>query len=80
MPSAAESLTQLTSREREVASLVVQGLSSAAIALRLGLSAHTVRKHRSNLMARLGVQHRAQLAALLHTADTGNPNALRPGC
>jgi DNA-binding CsgD family transcriptional regulator len=78
MSSASESLFQLTTREREVANLVVMGLSSTAIATRLGLSPHTVRKHRANLMARLGVQHRAQLAELLRAVDAVNPNARLP--
>lgn len=85
MPSHDEPLSQLTAREREVAALVVQGLSSAEIAVRLALSPHTVRKHRANLMARLGLQHRAQLAALLRagqakeSGEAESPNAVLHG-
>jgi DNA-binding CsgD family transcriptional regulator len=76
MPPHDEPLAQLTSREREVAVLVVQGLSSEEIAVRLDLSPHTVRKHRANLMARLGLQHRAQLALLLRAGDAKNADAV----
>jgi DNA-binding CsgD family transcriptional regulator len=48
----------LTTREREVLALVRQGLTNQVIARRLGLSAHTVRKHLENIFARLDVQSR----------------------
>ena len=53
----------LTAREREVAALVAQGLTSRAIAAALSLSERTVEKHIANLMAKLGVASRAQIAA-----------------
>jgi DNA-binding NarL/FixJ family response regulator len=51
----------LTAREREVLSLACGGLSSPAIALRLNLAPGTVRKHRENLMRKLGVRNTAQM-------------------
>ncbi len=45
----------LTSREREVLSLVAEGYSSASVAIRLGLSVRTVETHRQTLMNKLGV-------------------------
>ena len=44
----------LTPREREVLQCMVDGLSRAEIAERLGLSANTVRTHTQNLLAKLG--------------------------
>jgi DNA-binding NarL/FixJ family response regulator len=44
--------------------LLVQGETSKGIARRLGLSELTVRKHRENLMRKLGVHSLAQLAAM----------------
>jgi DNA-binding NarL/FixJ family response regulator len=54
--------TALTEREREVLSLLADGLTNAAIAERLVVSVHTVRNHVSNLSAKLGA--RSKLEAL----------------
>jgi DNA-binding NarL/FixJ family response regulator len=50
----------LTAREREVLTLVAQGLSNSAIAGRLFLSHKTVRNHVSNIFAKLQVADRAE--------------------
>jgi len=50
----------LSRREREVLTLIVEGLSNAQMALRLGISEKTVRNHVSNLYDKLGVWTRAQ--------------------
>ena len=49
----------LTDREREVFSLLVTGLSTKEIALKLKISEKTVRNHISNAMQKLGVKGRA---------------------
>jgi DNA-binding NarL/FixJ family response regulator len=54
--------TGLTEREREVLSLLAEGLTNAAIAERLVVSVHTVRNHVANLSAKLGA--RSKLEAL----------------
>ena len=51
----------LTRRESEVAALVAQGLSDAAIAERLVLSRRTVEHHVTAILAKLGVDSRRQL-------------------
>jgi len=43
----------LTSREREVMAFIVQGMSSRAIAERLGVSNRTVEVHRARVMAKM---------------------------
>jgi DNA-binding NarL/FixJ family response regulator len=48
-------LESLSSRERQVLQLVVEGKSSAEIALTIHLSAKTVETYRSRLMKKLGV-------------------------
>ena len=45
----------LTRREREVISLIGEGLTNRAIAARLGISVKTVERHRTSLMAKLDV-------------------------
>lgn len=51
----ASAIDRLTSRQREVLQLIVEGLSAKDIALRLGLSTKTVDAHRSQVMQRLGI-------------------------
>ncbi|WKG06153.1 LuxR family transcriptional regulator [Mycolicibacterium sp. HK-90] len=55
----------LTDREREIAMLLGAGLSSRAIAERLGLSVRTVEGHIYRAMAKTGASSRAELIALL---------------
>ena len=49
-------LAPLTSREREVLQLVVEGNTSASIAEILHLSPKTVDTYRSNVMGKLGIR------------------------
>lgn len=46
----------LTTREHQVVVAAMTGLSAKATALKLGISASTVRTHRKKALARLGVQ------------------------
>jgi DNA-binding CsgD family transcriptional regulator len=55
----------LTARERDVAVLAAQGVSSKEIAERLGLSVRTVDNHLSNCFDKLHVRRRTDLAAVL---------------
>lgn len=55
----------LTPREREVARLVIDGLSNDDIAAALFISAHTVRDHLKAIFAKVGVTRRRDLAATL---------------
>lgn len=57
-------LDQLTDREREVLRLVVQGLSTKEIAVRLGISGRTVETHRASLMRKLDLRSVARLTQL----------------
>jgi DNA-binding CsgD family transcriptional regulator len=55
---------ELTARERELVVLVERGLTNTEIARRLGLGRPTVARTLASAMAKLGVDRRAQLAAL----------------
>jgi DNA-binding NarL/FixJ family response regulator len=51
----------LTPREREVIQLLVEGLGSAAVANRLGITRKTVDTHRAAIMRKLGMSSMADL-------------------
>lgn len=55
----------MTAREREIAMLLGEGLSSRAVAERLTLSVRTVEAHIYRAMTKTGVSSREELAALL---------------
>ena len=55
---------ELTEREREVLSLVADGLTNAAIAERLVVSVHTVRNHIANLSAKLGAHSKLEALSI----------------
>ena len=63
-------LSVLSDREREIANLVAGGASNPDIARTLFLSRKTVERHVSNILAKLEVKNRAQLAARM-AADDG---------
>jgi DNA-binding NarL/FixJ family response regulator len=58
----ASPITLLTPREREVLSLLAQGLSNRDIAKNLVVSERTARTHVSNILAKLGLASRTQAA------------------
>ncbi len=63
-PSQAENQTpyeQLSARERQVLKLVAEGETNNSIAQVMKISVKTVEKHRTNLMAKLGVHDTASL-------------------
>ncbi|OGA19487.1 MAG: DNA-binding response regulator [Betaproteobacteria bacterium RIFCSPLOWO2_02_FULL_63_19] len=66
-------LESLSPREREILQLVVEGLSSNSIALRLGLSPKTVETYRGRLMQKLDVDNLPALVrfALQHGLTPG---------
>lgn len=66
---AAERLSGLTQREREVATQVGAGSFNAEIAAALFMSEATVKAHVSRLLNKLTITNRVQLAILVHDAS-----------
>lgn len=58
-----------TRREREAGSLIALGLTNRQIGERLGISEETVKRHVSNLMLKLMVSRRTQIAAIAIRED-----------
>ncbi len=61
-PAARGTAEELTARERDVARLVAEGCSNADIAAKLVISDKTVKTHISNILSKLNLQDRTQLA------------------
>jgi DNA-binding NarL/FixJ family response regulator len=58
--------TRMTRREREVLELIGQGLSNKEIAYRLHISTQTVKSHVHNILEKLALHTRLQIAAYIH--------------
>jgi DNA-binding NarL/FixJ family response regulator len=57
---------RMTPREREVVNLIAEGLSNKEIAKRLHVATHTVKSHVRNIMEKLTLHTRLQIAAYVH--------------
>ncbi len=62
---------RMTSRERQVINLISEGLGNKQIAARLHISIHTVKSHVRNIMEKLALHTRLQIAAYAHKAQEG---------
>jgi DNA-binding NarL/FixJ family response regulator len=58
-----DDVAELSEREREVLSLIAEGLTNTEIAERLVLSPNTVRNHVSHVLSKLGLSRRSEAAA-----------------
>ena len=61
---------RMTRREREVVSLIAEGLSNKEIAGRLHLATDTVKSHVHNILEKLALHTRLEIASFAHTDDT----------
>lgn len=66
-------LTELTSREREVMTLVAEGLTNAEIGDRLFMSPATARTHVSRILTKLGARDRTQLVVRAYESGLVRP-------
>jgi DNA-binding NarL/FixJ family response regulator len=69
-PSAATRGVRLTQREREIIDLIAEGLSNKEMARRLNLSPYTIKSHVHNILEKLALHSRLQLAAHAHQAES----------
>ena len=60
---------RMTPREREVIGLIAEGRSNKEIAERLHIGTHTVKSHVRNIMEKLALHSRLQVA--MYARDTG---------
>jgi DNA-binding NarL/FixJ family response regulator len=67
-PAAVLEAMQMTKREREITSLITDGLSNKEIAQRLNIATYTVKSHVHNILEKLALHSRLQIAAHAHQA------------
>ena len=78
-PVPGHDLSRLTEREREILSLVAEGLSNDEIAGRLYLSPLTTKTHVSRILAKLDARDRAQLVVIAYETGLVIPGTTSPG-
>jgi DNA-binding NarL/FixJ family response regulator len=65
---------RLTTRERQVVDLLGDGLSNKEIASRLHIAVHTVKSHVHNVLEKLSLRSRLEVAAFTHAARREMPS------
>lgn len=70
IPIKIESAVRMTKRERQVIELIADGSANKEIAQKLHLSPHTVKSHVHNILEKLALNSRVQIAK--HALDSGN--------
>ena len=65
-----DSAIRLTVREKEVVALISEGLSNKEISSRLHIATHTVKSHVHNILEKLALSSRLQIAAFARRKDS----------
>ena len=66
----AKAAVRMTARERQVIGLIADGLSNKEIADRLHVATHTVKSHVHNILEKLTLHTRLEVAAYAHEQDS----------
>jgi DNA-binding NarL/FixJ family response regulator len=76
-PSVVSRLQSLTQRQMQVCRLVVDGLTNKEIGEKLGITVHTVKVHRADVMRQMGVESVAELVrAVMAPQQSAEQNSL----
>lgn len=75
--SSLPSLSELSTRERQVLDYLAQGWDNARIAQTLGLASKTIRNHVTHLFEKLGVNTRAEAIVMARDAGLGVKRAIK---
>jgi DNA-binding NarL/FixJ family response regulator len=65
-----DSAIRLTQREKEIVDLISEGLSNKEIAVRLHIATHTVKSHVHNILEKLMLSSRLQIAAFARRKES----------
>lgn len=65
---------RMTNREREVVELIAEGLSNKQIAIRLNLAVDTVKSHVHNILEKLALHTRLEIASYRHIGGQHPPS------
>jgi len=74
--SALHAATRMTKREREITDLIADGLTNKEIAQRLNIATCTVKSHVHNILEKLALHTRLQIAAHIRWAAAPSPPRL----
>ncbi len=61
---------RMTKREKDVVALIAEGFTNKEIAQKLGLSTYTVKSHVHNILEKLSLSTRVQIARTVHIQDS----------
>ena len=70
---------RMTNREREVVELIAEGLSNKQIAVRLHLAVDTIKSHVHNILEKLALHTRLEIASYRHAGGALRPSNQSPG-
>jgi two-component system NarL family response regulator len=70
--------TRMTQREKEIIALISDGMSNKQIASNLNIATFTVKSHVHNILEKLELQSRLQIARYSRAEETSKPRADRP--
>jgi two-component system nitrate/nitrite response regulator NarL len=72
VPGVAEAV-RMTKHEKEIMNLIAEGMSNKEIAQRLNIATYTVKSHVHNILEKLALHSRLQIAAYTHKAGAPHP-------